>query len=86
MADAELLANRVERATAAVAHAAVGHDAFDADASFAEPSNRAAEMGRRGEAGLVLEHLDIGKPGRAVASEVDALAADAAHDGPAVAV
>ena len=68
--------HRLKPSTAIVA-AVVGQDARDADAAARKPRDRALEEGRRGGAGLIGQHLDIGGATVVIDRDVRVLPADA---------
>ena len=63
----------------AVAGAVVGHHPLDLDPVAAEEGEGAAQEAGGGRAFLVVEHLDVGEPGRVVDGDVHELPADPAR-------
>jgi hypothetical protein len=59
---------------------------LDADSVTAEEGNGAAEEAGGGRAFLVVEHLDVGKPGRDIDGDVYELPADPAQPRPPITV
>jgi hypothetical protein len=83
--EAERLAGeRVDRG--AVRVAVVGHQSLNADPESGEVRDRATQEGDRGRGFLVLEHLDVGEPGRVVDRNMHELPADPAATQTAIAM
>jgi hypothetical protein len=65
---------RVDRG--AIRRAVIGHQPFDPDAESGEVSDRSAEEADGGNGLLIVEDLDVNKPGRVVDADVNVLPPD----------